>query len=72
MARLARIGGGFGLIIAGVVMLVIPGPGILTIIGGLALLSRDVAWAGRLSDWMKQRFASAVNRENDASESETL
>ena len=56
MARIARITGGFLLIVAGIFMLVLPGPGILSIVAGLALLSRDMAWPGRLSDWVKQRF----------------
>ncbi len=56
MARIARIVGGFTLIVAGIFMLVLPGPGILTILGGLALLSRDMVWAGRLVDWAKQQF----------------
>jgi hypothetical protein len=38
-------------------MLVLPGPGLLTIAGGLALMSKDVAWAGRASDWFKQKAA---------------
>ena len=63
MARIARILSGFALIIAGIFMLVLPGPGIVTIAGGLALLSRDLAWAGRLADWMKVRFRSFFERE---------
>jgi uncharacterized protein (TIGR02611 family) len=60
MARIARIVGGFALVIAGIFMLVLPGPGIVTIIGGLALLSRDLHWAGRLADWTRERFARYV------------
>ena len=60
MARIARIVGGFSLILAGVFMLVLPGPGIITIIAGLALLSQDIMWAGRLRDWVKERFAGAA------------
>lgn len=60
MARIARIVGGFSLIVAGTFMLVLPGPGILTILGGLALLSRDIAWAGRLADRLKQKFGNAA------------
>ena len=56
MARIARITGGFALIIAGIAMLALPGPGIITIIAGLALLSKDLHWAGRLADWMRQKF----------------
>jgi uncharacterized protein (TIGR02611 family) len=65
MARIGRIGAGFGLIIAGVFMLVLPGPGIVTIAGGLALLSKDLEWAGRLADWTKSRFSSFFNKETN-------
>lgn len=63
MARVARIVGGFSLVIAGIFMLVLPGPGIITIIGGLALLSRDLHWAGRLADWTRERFGRYVREE---------
>ena len=66
MARIARIAAGILAIIAGIFMLVLPGPGILTILGGLALLSRDVAWAGRLVDRVKQRLG------NNAGESDSV
>jgi hypothetical protein len=56
MARIARIGGGVGLIVIGTFMLVLPGPGIITIIGGLALLAQDVPWAGRLRDWARAKL----------------
>ena len=65
MARIGRIGAGFGLIIAGVFMLVLPGPGIVTIVGGLALLSKDLEWAGRLADWIKSRCSSGFNKETN-------
>jgi hypothetical protein len=57
MNRLVRIGAGYTLVAAGAVMLVVPGPGLITIAGGLALLSEDVAWAGRATDWLKTRAA---------------
>lgn len=56
MTRIARIGGGFLLVVAGVFMLVLPGPGILTIIAGIAILSRDLKWAQRLSDWSRRKL----------------
>ena len=56
MTRIARIVGGFLLVVAGVFMLVLPGPGILTIIAGIAILSRDLKWAQRLSDWAKAKL----------------
>lgn len=50
MARVVRIAGGSTLIVAGTAMLVLPGPGILTIAAGLAVLSKDLAWASRAVD----------------------
>lgn len=67
MARMARITGGFALIIAGILMLALPGPGIVTIIAGLALLSRDLHWAGRLADWVKGRFGNDEGTESNSS-----
>ncbi|MGD2043017.1 MAG: PGPGW domain-containing protein [Acidimicrobiia bacterium] len=55
MQRVARISGGFALITAGTAMIFLPGPGLLTIAGGLALLSKDVEWAGRASDWFTKQ-----------------
>jgi UPF0716 family protein affecting phage T7 exclusion len=39
---------GYLLLVAGLVMLVTPGPGIVTVIAGLAVLSRHFHWAERL------------------------
>ena len=41
---------GFTLVLAGIVMLVLPGPAFLVIPVGLALLSVQFCWAGRLLD----------------------
>ncbi|MBW3667374.1 MAG: PGPGW domain-containing protein [Actinobacteria bacterium] len=49
MSRMVRIAGGSSLLVAGTAMLVLPGPGLLTIAAGLAVLARDVAWARRAS-----------------------
>ncbi len=66
MARIGRIAGGSALIVAGIFMLVLPGPGILTIIGGLAVLAKDVTWAGRLSDWVKKRYSRSARGDDAA------
>ncbi|HXV71728.1 MAG TPA: PGPGW domain-containing protein [Acidimicrobiia bacterium] len=55
MKRLARIAAGYTLVTAGTVMIFVPGPGLITIVGGLALLQDDVKWAGKATDWLKQR-----------------
>ncbi len=38
-------------------MLALPGPGIVTIVAGLAVLSRDIPAAARLRDWVNARFS---------------
>lgn len=57
MEKAARIAGGFALLGAGTAMLVLPGPGVLAILGGLALLERDVPWAKRVTDRIKPKTA---------------
>ena len=56
MARIARIAAGFGLLVAGVLMLFLPGPGIVTMIAGLALLADEIKWADRL----RRRLSASV------------
>jgi tellurite resistance protein TerC len=45
---------GFTLLLAGVVMLVTPGPGMLVIFLGLGLLAAEFVWARRLMDRIKR------------------
>ena len=54
--RLARMGLGSLVLLAGIVMLVFPGPGWLAIAAGLAILARDVAWADRLLRYVRRRI----------------
>jgi len=63
MVRIARIGAGTGLILLGLALLVLPGPGILTIAAGLALLSTEFAWAANILDWMKVKYRSYFTKE---------
>ena len=63
MARIARITVGFALIVAGSFMLFLPGPGILTIIAGLALLSEDLKWAGKLAAWMRSKLGEPAAKD---------
>jgi uncharacterized protein (TIGR02611 family) len=51
---LARNVAGFGLLIAGTVMIVLPGPGWVTIALGLALLAPDFAWARKALERVKR------------------
>ena len=70
MARIARIASGLFLLLAGILMLALPGPGIVTIVAGLAVLSRDVPAAARLRDWVKRRFAGYTDDVDPVSEPE--
>jgi uncharacterized protein (TIGR02611 family) len=51
---------GFAVLIAGVVMMVTPGPGILVILAGLAILASEWAWAERALDRAKVAGKAAV------------
>jgi uncharacterized protein (TIGR02611 family) len=51
--RVIRVVVGFTLLILGVLLLVLPGPGWVTIFFGLALLAAEFAWARRLLDRLK-------------------
>ena len=59
---------GFTLFLAGVVMLVTPGPGIAAILLGLGLLAAEFVWARRLMDRIKHeggRVRDAVWKTKD-------
>lgn len=65
--RIFRIVAGFTLLAVGVVMLLTPGPGWLTILLGLGLLAAEFMWARRLMDRIKReggRIRNAVMRPN--------
>ena len=54
--RLARMALGLILLVAGIVMLAIPGPGLVTIGVALAILARDFVWAERVLDRIRDRL----------------
>ena len=51
---------GFVVLLAGVVMMVTPGPGIVVILVGLAILATEWAWAERALDRAKQTGSGAL------------
>jgi hypothetical protein len=53
--RIGIILGGSLLLLTGVAMLVLPGPGAALIIAGLALLGTQFEWARRASGWLRDR-----------------
>lgn len=55
LVRMARMAGGFVLLVVGIIAIPLPGPGWLLVAAGLALLARDVAWADRLLRLVRRR-----------------
>jgi uncharacterized protein (TIGR02611 family) len=66
---------GFLVILAGAAMLVLPGPGILVIIAGLAILATEYVWAQRLLRIAKEKANQAkdvvLRRKGDEPEAPT-
>ena len=58
VTRLLRMTAGTLVTILGVIMLPLPGPGLLIVAIGLGILSRDVAWADRLLQIVRKRLPS--------------
>jgi hypothetical protein len=65
LIRVGRVAAGMTLLPVGVALLVLPGPGIPLVIGGLMLLEPEFPWAGRartkLQDFAKDG-ATWLNR----------
>jgi hypothetical protein len=53
---------GFALLIVGVALLVLPGPGWVLIFAGLAILATEYVWAQRLLNAAKQKAEQAKNK----------
>lgn len=53
---------GFALVALGLVLLVLPGPGILVVIAGFAVLATQYAWARRALDTSKRYAQGAAKR----------
>jgi uncharacterized protein (TIGR02611 family) len=67
--RLLRIGFaffGFLVVLAGVAMLVLPGPGLLVIALGLGILALEFAWAERLLERTVDRMEQAADAVQEA------
>lgn len=58
VTRLLRMTSGSLVTIVGVIMMPLPGPGLLVVAVGLGILSRDVAWADRLLQIVRKRLPS--------------
>ena len=53
---------GGALVLAGLVLLVLPGPGFLLIIGGLALLATEYVWAQRAMNFAKRKTVQTKDK----------
>jgi uncharacterized protein (TIGR02611 family) len=53
---------GFVLVVGGLALLVLPGPGMLLIIAGFAILATEYVWAQRALNFAKQKAAQAKNK----------
>jgi uncharacterized protein (TIGR02611 family) len=56
--RIGVLIGGSLLLVAGLAMLVLPGPGVAAILAGLALLGTQFDWARRASGWLRDRVSA--------------
>lgn len=55
LLRLARMALGFLLLIVGIAMMVLPGPGAVVVAAGLVILSRDFVWADRALRYLRKK-----------------
>ena len=53
---------GATVVLLGIVMVVTPGPGLLVILGGLAILGTEFLWARSLMKNIKERAAQAMDK----------
>lgn len=60
--RVIKIVVGFTVLLAGLAMTVLPGPAIVVIPAGLAILATEFLWARRLLEKIKQGTSKAFNR----------
>jgi hypothetical protein len=57
LKRATRIAAGSGLVVLGIPMLVLPGPGLLTIFAGISVVASEFIWAERVVVKVKEKTA---------------
>jgi tellurite resistance protein TerC len=62
--RIIKVVMGFTILIIGLAMTVLPGPAIVVIPAGLAILATEFLWAKRLLERIKQGASNTFNRTN--------
>ena len=55
LVRLGRMALGFILLLGGLAMMVLPGPGAITMAAGLVILAQDFVWADRALRYLRKR-----------------
>lgn len=55
LKRIVVEGAGWVMVVAGVAAIALPGPGLLLLFGGLAILSQQYAWAARLVEPVQRK-----------------
>ena len=60
--RLMILVAGGVVLLVGVALLVLPGPGIVVIIAGLAILAKEFTWAERTLDKAKEQASKATSK----------
>ncbi|MEE9416028.1 MAG: PGPGW domain-containing protein [Acidimicrobiales bacterium] len=55
LVRIGRMTLGFFVVILGLILMPLPGPGAVIVAAGLVILSKDVAWADRVLRWMRKK-----------------
>jgi tellurite resistance protein TerC len=62
--RIVKVVIGFTILLIGLAMTVLPGPAIVVIPTGLAILATEFLWAKRLLERIKQGASNTFNRTN--------
>lgn len=62
-----RVTAGLVLVVVGAVLALpmVPGPGLLLVVGGLALLGQEFHWARRLNQWLRRRAKRMLGRHHE-------
>ncbi|HET8541082.1 MAG TPA: PGPGW domain-containing protein [Anaeromyxobacter sp.] len=60
--RVATLAAGYALLAGGTALLVLPGPGVPLLLGGLAIVGREHGWARDLHRRIRDRAARLVRR----------
>ena len=67
LVRIAAAIGGFLIVIVGIIMIPLPGPGLLVVAAGLAVLALEFAWAEQLLERTVDRISDAGEKVRTAS-----